>query len=134
MPIPANKGLRGYSYKAVSEDAQIFTGTDTLVQQSPAEDADINNIVRRFGITRQMPFGATGGLYGDFTDIADYAAIQSRMERVDRAFETLPAEVRERFGNDPGNLVKFSQSASYEDFLDATAEATPPVVDPPPVG
>lgn len=133
MPIPAGAGLHGYDYKEVSREAQTDTGSDTLVQQAPAVEMDINNIVRRFGITASMPFGAASGMYGDFTDIVDYESMVDRMARVDRAFESLPAEVRERFGNDPGKLVSFAQSASYEEFLERTSPTpAPDAVEPTP--
>lgn len=124
MPIPKGASLHSYDWKLVSQQAQTDPGEGSLVQQHLKEEADINTIVRRFGITGQMPFGPTGGMYGDFTGFpTDYLAALEVVDRADAAFMSLPAEVRERFHNNPAELVEFANSRSYEDFVAATTVA-----------
>jgi len=131
--IPLGATLHGYDTAAVSESTANPGGGQSFVQQQFAEDADINVIARRFGLTPDMPSGPPGGMYGDFTDIQDYQDALQRIRRANDGFMTLPADVRERFGNDPGQLIDFAQRSSEEDFnraFERPAEP-PPVVVPP---
>jgi len=116
MGIPLDASLRSYDAKAVSDGTALHTGSETLVQQHLKDEVDINTIVRRFGLTRDMPAGAAGGVYGDFTGISDYDGALEAIRRAREGFMVLPPEVRERFGNDPGRLIRFAQESSPEAF------------------
>jgi len=107
-------------------------------KQSFAKECDINNIMKRYekdGIVNH--FNKYGGMYGDFTGITDYASAVERIERMQEDFMRLPASVRERFANDPGQLVSAAEQLSEEDFMrmttDAVAVEVPPVVPAVPV-
>lgn len=106
--------MRAYDAAAVSLESAISTGSESLVQQHLADEVDVNTIVRRFGITQARPAGLPGGIFGDFTDVLDYEDAVRKVARAEEGFMTLPAEVRERFGNDPGQLVGFAQSVPAE--------------------
>lgn len=116
-----------YDFKAVSDECAFDTGRETLVQQHFAEEVDINTIVRRFGLTGQLPQFSAEGIYGDFTGVTDYGSAVEMVRRTEAAFEALPAEVREKFRNDPAELVRFASSVSEDEFVRATS----PVVEPP---
>lgn len=92
---------RGYTPKGVD------TGRETFTQQQFAEEVDINTIVRRFGLSRVMPSGPSGGVYGDFTGIHDYESAVAAVERARDGFLALPPDVREQFGNDPGQYLEY---------------------------
>lgn len=110
-------------------------GKGTRTQQHLRDEVDINTIVRRFGLTGQFPIVDAGGMYGDFTNISDYASAVAVVERADRRFMELPAEVREKFANSPAEFIAFARSASRESFDQAlrVAVAAPLPVVPPPV-
>lgn len=109
--------LRGYDHAAWSDATGIDTGAETLVQQQFAAEVDINTIVRRFGITGALPFGsAAPGVYGDFTEITDYESALARVRKVEDGFMKLPPDVRERFGNDPGSLIRFANTLTEDSF------------------
>lgn len=81
----------------------------SLTQQSFAEDADLNNVMRRYGVTDGAipPQVADPRYYGDFTDAVDLqTAIQRSRDAVAR-FEALPADIRRRFDHDPVALHDF---------------------------
>jgi len=124
------KGLHQYDAKAVSELTSYETGSETLVQQSPAQDQDINQIVKRYGITAAMPFGAAAGIYADFSGITDYEDAVELVERAFNQFMTLPADVRERFGNDPNEMVRQVQLMSPTEFAAFAEPPTPPTPEP----
>lgn len=109
-------GLHRYDWKLQSELTSKPGGGETLVQQHFAEDVDINTIVRRYGITADMPFGVAQGVYGDFSGVLDYHDAQQLIEYTDMQFMSLPAEVRARFDNDPQKMVDAVQGMSQEDF------------------
>lgn len=98
----------GYDTDAASTESSIdFTGQQSLTVQSMAEDADINVIIARFGITGKMPENPVMPMYGDFTDVMDYrTALHAVMDASDK-FMDLPAKVRARFNNDPQELMEF---------------------------
>lgn len=126
--------LRSYDSAEVSRATGRDTGKETLTQQHFAEEVDVNNIVRRYGLTREMPSGPAGGVYGDFTGIADYQDAVERVAAAQRGFEALPPDVRERFNNDPGRLIAYVQSVPEDDLRIWSPETPfPGGVEPPPV-
>lgn len=98
--------LRGYDAKAVSDLYSWDTGSQSKVQQHLGVEVDVNTIMRRHGITGALPLGPATGVYGDFTDISDYESAVERVRGAEKRFMELPADVRERFKNDPGLLIK----------------------------
>lgn len=103
------KLLQPYGYDA--DEHSFETGLrcedPTLAQQHMAEETDINEIVRRFGLTGELPSGVRMPTYGDFTGVYDYQSALNAIKAAEESFSTLPAEVRARFGNDPAAFVDF---------------------------
>lgn len=106
--------MRAYDAAAESLKSALDTGSVSLVQQHLVDEVDINTIVRRFGVTGHLPAGVPGGVFGDFSGVVDYEDAVAKVDRAREGFMTLPAEVRERFGNDPGRLVGFAQNVPEE--------------------
>lgn len=104
-------GLRAvgwYDVKAASDSVAIdFTGDPGYTQQEFREETDINTIVRRFGLTGEMPQTVSVPRYGDFTEVGDYKSALDAVIAADAAFMELPAALRERFKNDPQELLMF---------------------------
>lgn len=109
-------GLRGFSAREVSDATSLETGPETYTQQHFREEVDVNTIMRRFGVTQELPLGPATGIYGDFTGITDYESAVERIEGARNAFMQLPAEVRERFDNDPGKLIAAAEVMPPEEF------------------
>lgn len=120
--------LRGYDAAEVSRDTATVGGGPSQVQQHFAEEVDINTIMRRFGVTRQLPSGQEGGFYGDFTGISDYQSALEAVQRAQDGFMALPAEVREKFRNDPGMYLDHVDSLTDEELA---SDLKPAVVVPP---
>lgn len=89
--------------------------TPSLAKQSFAEEVDINTIVRRFGLTGQLPQAVRPPTFGDFENIPDYHAAMNAIRLADEAFMEMPAEVRARFGNDAGSFVEFVSDENNRD-------------------
>ncbi|WNK13614.1 MAG: internal scaffolding protein [Microvirus sp.] len=79
--------------------------TRTQISEQPS--TDINEIVRQFGLTGQLPDNPLPPSYGDFSDVLDYHSALNSVRRSEAAFEALPAALRARFSNDPGALIEF---------------------------
>jgi len=79
--------------------------------QSFAKDADINTIMNRYKKTGVLGDPSISSQrvsrFGDFSDIADYPTIVSRIQQAQDDFMTLPSEVRAKFGNLVENALDF---------------------------
>lgn len=84
-------------------------------QQEFAADADINEIVRRFGLTGQLPDNVRVPQYGDFTGITDFESAMRAVRKAEEDFMELPAELRLRFNNDPQRLMEFLDNDANRD-------------------
>lgn len=81
-------------------------GDDVLTQQSFKDECDINITLSRYGqgasLTPVQPWESI-----DFTGVHDFESAQAVLLDAQDAFDELPATVRERFGNDPSELLHF---------------------------
>lgn len=101
--------------KASAESAIDFTGQESLTVQSMAEDADINVMMDRYGITGKMPLNPRVPMYGDFTEVNDYQSALNALMAANNSFMSLPAKVRARFNNDPQELLEFCANGANID-------------------
>lgn len=79
----------------------------SLAIQSQADEADINVIVKRFGITGQLPQSIRIPEYGDFTGVGNFQAAMEYVAGAQSAFMELPAALRAEFNNDPGEFLAY---------------------------
>lgn len=92
-------------------------GGVSLTDASALPDTDILTVVRRYNagdasVVREV------GTFGDFSDCQDFASMMERVRDARERFAALPAEIRDRFGNDPSALIKFvSDSANDEESI-----------------
>lgn len=84
---------------------------ESLTQQQFKEEADINTIVNRFGLTGELPEDLRAPVSGDFTDVVDYQTAMNAIRRAEEGFYDLPAPIRARFHNNPGELLDFVENA-----------------------
>lgn len=97
-----------YDVDAVSDLTGLECKDPSLAQQHMKDETDINNIVAQYGVTGQLPEAPVRvPTYGDFTGTNDYRQALDMVLAADDAFMALPAHVRERFNNDPAELVDF---------------------------
>lgn len=104
-----------YDRKENSETNAIADYGKSLTVQSFAEEADINVIMDRYGVTGQMPLNPKTPMYGDFTEVTDYQTSMNAIVKAQRDFMELPAKLRSRFDNNPQKLLEFMED---EDNLD----------------
>lgn len=90
-----------------SDASALLCPEPTLTQQHYRDECDINEIVRRFGLTGELPEHGRPPEYRDFEAIYDYHSAMNAITAAQQAFAQMPAEVRYRFRNDPGSFVDF---------------------------
>ena len=94
----------------------VFT-EPSMAQEHFRDECDINNILRQFNVTGELPIGSVQPQYGDFSGITDYqSALNAVMAAQDSFFE-LPAKVRARFDNDPALFVEFASDEANKDEM-----------------
>lgn len=81
-------------------------------QQQFAEEVDINTIVRRFGLTGELPINPHPPLSGDFTDVVDFSTAMQAVRTAQEGFNAFPAELRARFNHDPQRMLEFLSDSS----------------------
>ena len=120
----------------VSEATGLRCDDPSLTQQSQAEDADINVLVRRFGLTGQMPESVRLPVYMDFDEVFDFATAQRAVLAARQQFMQIPADVRSRFDNDPQKFLEFCTNVENLPEMRklGLAKPEPEAVPPAPVG
>ncbi len=96
----------------------VFT-RPSRTQQSFRDECDINNILRKFNVTGQLPVGSVQPQYGDFSGITDYQSALNAVMAAQDSFLQLPAKVRARFDNDPALFVEFASDEANKDEMKA---------------
>ena len=99
-----------YDLDAASNESGVACEEPSLAQQQFKDECDINNILRQFNITGQLPDSTLSPKYGDFTGISDYKTALDRVISADEEFMNLPATLRARFDNDAFNLIEFLEN------------------------
>lgn len=94
-----------------------FTDSPSLTEQHHAPDLDMNTIV-----TRALKTGAidpslvrTFGKYADVTTVGDYMDAHMRYRSGVESFEALPSSIRDRFHNNPAELLEFIHDPKNRD-------------------
>lgn len=106
---------------------------EALTKQEFRDETDINTLLRRFGVTGQFPKNVRMPVYGDFDQISDFHSATNAIALASESFEQMPAQIRERFQNDPERFVEFclddrNRPEAEKWGLVAPTEAPPPVV------
>lgn len=96
-----------YDRALASRDSALHCTDASRADQSAKEECDINTIVRRFGVTGQLPVGVRMPEYADFLDAGDYQSSLNAIAQARESFDSMPASVRDRFLNDPHRFVDF---------------------------
>lgn len=99
-----------------SLDVATLNLEPSLTEQQWADDCDVNNIMKRYQTTGEFRH-LTGkqGYYADFSNITDYRDMLDTVRYAQEAFASLPADLRQRFLNDPGKLLEFLQDEKNYD-------------------
>lgn len=108
IEVPFVRSPYNYNRDLASIESGLKCEDRSLAVQEGREEADINTIVKRFGLTGQFPVGLISPVYGDFSGLNSYHEAANAIAQANETFDELPAEIRNRFMNDPGQFVDFA--------------------------
>lgn len=101
------------AYNPWSEKVDQEPGGPSMTRQEFTAECDINEIMKRYPGGQLPPLvGPEGPQYLDLTQSpATLLEAMNTMRDAERAFMTLPAEVRREFDNDPMAFVEFASDS-----------------------
>lgn len=108
----------------------LYCDDESMTHQSFRDECDISNIMRKYqktGLVSHMTKAIAQ--YGDFSDVPDYQAALNIVIEAEDAFLDLPAEVRLKFGNDPGQFLEFCSNPDNRDEMVEMGMIIPPKED-----
>lgn len=99
---------------------QTLNSASSLAQQQFKEEADINNIIASYNttglLTNPLVQSACQPMFGDFSNLPqDYMQVQNQLLEAQANFMDLPAKIRQRFNNNPAELISFLQNSDNFD-------------------
>jgi len=113
VPGPFVRSAYNYDMEEASDESGLSCPEPTRAQQQFKEECDINTIVERFGLTGELPRDVRVPVNGDFADaVTDFQSAMNLALEAEKGFMAMPANVRARFNNDPGQLVAFVSDPS----------------------
>lgn len=128
------RSARNYDMHAASIETGLGDeGVPSKTVQSEKDSADINVIVKRFGVTRQLPQGVRTPTFGDFEGVNDFQSAMNAIRSAEESFMAMPSGVRSRFENDPQKFVEFCSNEENLDELRKMGLAMPakePIIPP----
>jgi len=107
-----------YDSDAVSEETGLMCLDETRTHEEFAEECDINVIASRFGIGNEMPDISNWVRNIDIVDeVSDFQSAMNILNEAQKQFDGLPAKVRSRFNNSPGEFVNFVSDVGNVDEM-----------------
>lgn len=104
---PFMRSPYNYDMNTAGNEDAIHCTDVSLAKQSFAEECDINTIVRKFGVTGELPTNIRMPSYGDFTGLNSFHEAMNAVAAAHESFDQMPAEVRARFHNNPQEFIEF---------------------------
>lgn len=119
-----------YDRVAASLRAVVVNALPSMTIQSGKDEADINVLVRRFGLTGMITGVERPPALEEFADIFDFQSAMNLINQADRSFKAMSAETRSRFNNDPARFVAFCSDEKNLDEMRKMGLAVPKAVEP----
>ena len=101
-----------YDMSLASDESGLLCQDESLALQSARDECDINTIVRRFGLTGELPGDLAMPQSGDFSGASDFHSSMNVVRLAQEEFLRIPAHIRQRFANDPGQFMSFFEDPS----------------------
>jgi len=90
-----------------------------MTQSQYEDETNVNKIMKRYHADgAELQLSRNPGQYADLTSIKDYQGSLQTIINAQNAFNSLPSTTRNRFQNDPQQLLNFmSDENNYEEAL-----------------
>ena len=113
---------------------RVMTVNDqpSLTRQEFKEEVNVNSIIRKYQKTGMLTHVRNNpGAYMDLTNKPDYEVALQTVIDANNQFNTLPSEIRKKFGNDPGELIAYlSDPRNHDEAVELGLLAKPITQDP----
>lgn len=109
-----------YTGEIINPHSGEVTVPPSMTKQEFVRECDINNIIKAFsrtGMLNHVSARAAEGAYQDLPDNIDFQESLAVIEHAEAAFMTLPAKVRDRFGNEPERFLAFMADPANKDEI-----------------
>lgn len=120
-----------YDPVEVSNATGLECRDPSLAVQSQKDEADINTIVRNFGVTGQLPVGVRTPIYDDFDEVIDYRTAIERAREAEASFLAMPSELRARLDHDPQKFLEYCADPANLEEMRSLGLAVPVAKDAP---
>lgn len=109
--------MKIYSKYDLPVDKGIKCETESLTQPQFEKDCDINYIMKKYELTGVLPQGGRKPIFDDVSIVSstNYIDAINIVNEIDTLFNDLPALTRERFKNDPSELLGFISDVKNRD-------------------
>lgn len=114
MPRYTNKDL------AVDLSTPEARKANCRTKQEFKKDCDINLIVKKhkqMGLSASAGFFTAAKQYGDFSQVPTFKEMQDKVHAAQDLFMSLPAHVRQAYGNDPGAFIDAAKTKEGRDLM-----------------
>lgn len=93
------------------------TPENVRTKQAFKDEVNINNIIARYKLTGNLPDSARAALakFGDFSNVPDYQSALNTVMVAQEVFSNMPSALRNRFDNDPGEMLAFLNDSRNRD-------------------
>lgn len=110
---------------------QLYFNKPSRVDPSHQAECDTDHILRKYSQTGLLTHvNRHQGDYGDYLEVPmDYQASLNHVLAAQAAFDSLPSNLRLKFGNDPAQFLTFvGDPSNYDEMVSlGLAKAKPPV-------
>lgn len=93
-----------------------FSNDSGKTKQAFVDECDINNIMKKYdrvgGMVDPVQAARRQAIFGDFSGFGDFQDMHNKIIAAREAFGTLAASVRDRFQNDPAEVLRFLQDVN----------------------
>lgn len=128
--IEAKKQIPGRRDRGLR--VQLICEDPSLTQQSFTKDSSIRTILAKYAKTGILGDPNKKPIYGDFSE-KDYSKALNLCANVKSGFELLDPKIRERFKNDPGEMLAFlSDEKNHPEAIKLGLREAPPYAGPHP--
>lgn len=117
MKIPKVRSSLNVDRKSWSDAHGLACEDPSRTVQSQKDEADINNIVKAFGVTGRLPENVRIPTYGDFDGISDYREAIEAVRAAEISFLAMPSELRERLGHSPQAFLEYCADPANRDEM-----------------
>lgn len=107
MAMIKSRTFWNYDPREVSDATGLKCTDPSRAIQSQKDEADINTIVRNFGVTGKLPENVRVPMYEDFSEVGDFRDAMDAIRAAERSFAQMPSELRVRLNHDPQRFLEY---------------------------